>query len=37
MVVAGKGKVRSTNKARVVLMKDKSELGYRIHTSYPVP
>ena len=36
-IKAGKGKIRSTKKAKVVLMKDNSELGYRIHTSYPVP
>ena len=36
-VVSGKGKVRPTNKAKVVLVKDKSELGYRVQTSFPVP
>ena len=36
-VKPGRGKIRSTNRARVVLMKDNSELGYRIQTSYPVP
>ena len=36
-VKAGKGKIRSTKKAKVVLVKDNSELGYRIQTSYPIP
>lgn len=32
-----KGKLRSTNKAKVVLKKDNSELGYHVLTSYPIP
>lgn len=31
------GKTRFTNKAKVVLGKDNSELGYHVVTSYPVP
>lgn len=31
------GKTRSTDKAKVVLAKDDSELGYHVVTSYPVP
>ena len=36
-VKSGKGKIRSTNKAKMVLVKENSELGYRIHTSFPIP
>ena len=36
-VVAGKGKARPSNKAKVVLRKDNSELGYHILTSFPIP
>ena len=36
-VIAGKRKVRSTNKAKVVLRKDNSELGYHVLTSFPIP
>ena len=35
--IPGKGKARPTNKAKVVLLKDNSELGYHILTSFPVP
>ena len=35
--VSGKGKARPTRKAKVVLKKDSSELGYHILTSYPIP
>lgn len=37
MAVPGKGKARPTHKARIVLKKDSSELGYHVLTSYPVP
>ena len=36
-VIKGKAKAKPTNKAKVVLKKDNSELGYRVQTSYPVP
>ena len=35
--VPGKGKARPTKKARIVLAKDGSELGYHIVTSFPIP
>ena len=37
IVVPKRGRVRTTKKARVVLGKKESELGYRIVTSYPIP
>ena len=36
-VIKGKGKARPTNKAKVVLVKDSSELGYHVLTSFPIP
>ena len=37
IIVSKKGRTRTTNKAKVVLKKDNSSLGYHILTSYPVP
>ena len=37
IVVPGKGKARPTNKARIVLAKDNSELSYHVVTSFPIP
>ena len=37
IVVDDKGKVMTSNKARIILVKDNSELGYHILTSFPTP
>ena len=36
-VTPKKGKTRTTKRAKVVLKKDDSELGYYILTSFPIP
>ena len=36
-VVSKRGRIRQTKKAKVVLKKDNSSLGYHILTSFPIP
>jgi hypothetical protein len=36
LVVSRPGEIRSAHAVQVLLFKDVSELGYRIHTAYPI-
>ena len=36
LVVDKKGREYRTNKVRVVLVRDKTKVGYHVHTSYPI-